>query len=319
MPTTTSPPKTILITGAARGIGLATAYQFNRIYPTDNVILADLSVYQTTAEYQIRTSFLYPDHATFLPVDIMDWGQMTTLFRTIVERYGGLDVVVANAGVMESKPVLDLEDVDEETGELKESVEAWWVLDVNLKGTVNSMCCWFDLWVLRGNLLVVGHEALRLAMYHMKENERPGSVVLVTSTSGYFGGTGVTAYVASKHGVVGLLRASQVTAQKYGIRVNAVAPFMTPTTMTAGLAQRWKDAGLETNAPDRVAEVIEQIALDTTRRGSCTLVAGKYLREMESTRAELLPTWLGEDVAGFMGKAMRFITDIGGYVLPGRN
>ena len=107
----------------------------------------------------------------------------------------------------------------------------------------------------------------------MKENERPGSVVLVTSTSGYFGGTGVTAYVASKHGVVGLLRASQVTAQKYGIRVNAVAPFMTPTTMTAGLAQRWQDAGLETNAPDRVAEVIEQIALDTTRRGSCTLVS----------------------------------------------
>lgn len=45
-------------------------------------------------------------------------------------------------------------------------------------------------------------------------------------------------------------------------------------------------------------------------------VAGKYLRQMESTRARLLPGWLGQDVADFMSRAMQFFVEIGGYVLP---
>ena len=57
-----------------------------------------------------------------------------------------------------------------------------------------------------------------------------GSIVLVSSTSGYFGGSAVTGYVASKHGVIGLLRSSQAVANKIGVRVNGVAPFFTPST-----------------------------------------------------------------------------------------
>ncbi|GJP93769.1 hypothetical protein AnigIFM63604_000063 [Aspergillus niger] len=251
-------PKTILITGAAGGIGLATSRHFNTLHPTSTIILTDLPTHQEATESLIQSTFPHPEKAVFLPANITDWGRMTHLFRTIAQKYGGVDVVVANAGMMESTPVLDLEDIDEETGELRESLEARRVVDVNLMGTLNT---------------------LRLAMYHMKEKEKKnGSIVLVASTSGYFGGTGVTAYVASKHGVVGLLRASQVTAQKYGIRVNAVAPFMTPTRMTAGLSQSWQDAGLEANTPERVAEVIEQVGMDTARRGSCMLVSAPNSR-----------------------------------------
>lgn len=114
-------------------------------------------------------------------------------------------------------------------------------------------------------------------MHHMKQRQT-GSIVLLASTSGYFGGTGVTAYVASKHGIVGLLRASQKTAQQHGIRVNAIAPFLTPTRITAGFAQQWQDAGLEANTPARVAEAIAQAALDVTRRGSCVMVGLLALR-----------------------------------------
>ena len=170
------------------------------------------------------------------------------------------------------------------------------------------------------------------------------SLLLVGSTSSYFGGTGVTAYIASKHGVLGLLRACQVSALNLGIRVNAVAPFLTPTHITAGFAQRWRDQGLEANTPERVAEVIAIVALDDERKGHCVLVslwlillldctrlqsinamalmrdlskvAGKYLREMETSRTKLLPVWLGDDVAEFMARAMQFFVSIGGYVLP---
>lgn len=109
-------------------------------------------------------------------------------------------------------------------------------------------------------------------MHHMKRTGG-GSIVLLASTSGYFGGTGVTAYIASKHGVVGLLRAVQTTARLYDIRINAIAPFLTPTHITAGFAQQWLDAGLEANTPEKVAEAIAKVALDEGRRGSCVLVS----------------------------------------------
>lgn len=112
-------------------------------------------------------------------------------------------------------------------------------------------------------------------MHHMRATG--GSVVLIASTSGYFGGTGVAGYVTSKHGVVGLMRASQATAAKYGIRVNAVAPFFTPTHITASYAENWKKAGLEANTPEDVAAVVMHTSLDE-RSGRCTLVsATSYL------------------------------------------
>ena len=110
-------------------------------------------------------------------------------------------------------------------------------------------------------------------MHHMKGNG--GSVVLMASTSGYFGGTGVAAYVTSKHGVIGLMRSCQAAATKSNIRVNAVAPFFTPTHITASYADNWKEAGLEANTPDGVASVIMQASL-TKSSGTTILVCYHY-------------------------------------------
>ena len=61
---------------------------------------------------------------------------MKTLYKKTIEKYGKVDIVVANAGIMESKDFFDLE--MDESGDLKEPVESYRVVDVNLKGTINS-------------------------------------------------------------------------------------------------------------------------------------------------------------------------------------
>jgi NAD(P)-dependent dehydrogenase (short-subunit alcohol dehydrogenase family) len=100
-----------------------------------------------------------------------------------------------------------------------------------------------------------------------------GSIVLVSSTSGYFGTTGNAAYIASKHGVTGLLRASQQKASSLQIRVNAIAPSYTPTHITAGFGDSIVQAGFESNTPDMVGIAIAFAALDESRQGTCCLVS----------------------------------------------
>ncbi|KAL1897978.1 hypothetical protein Sste5346_003832 [Sporothrix stenoceras] len=289
--------QTAIITGAAGGIGAATAALFSQ--HGANVVIADLAGARAAANKLIPT-LAHPDKAIFVPVDILNWADMQNLFREAVAKFGRVDVVVANAGIMETSPVLNMDAVDAD-GNLLESREAFKVLDVNIKGTLNT---------------------IRLGIHTMRQNEKKdgqlvaGSIVLVASTSGYFGGTSVAGYITSKHGVVGLLRSCRATATQYGIRINAVAPFFTPTHITASYADAWKAAGLESNTPTDVASVIAQQALNTEVTGTCVLACGKIRRELETTRAALVTQWMGEDVTTLMAEAGKLFAKLGGYPLP---
>jgi len=259
--------KTILITGSARGIGAATARLFNQ--HNANTVLVDLPQHEKAAQELIAT-FPHPSRAIFVPANITVWTDLTTTFKTAVGVFGGIDVVVANAGIMESKPILAVDDVDD-NDDLKEESESARVIDVNIKGTLNSKC----LLSIPDSILI--YEALRLALFHLKSSNgtqtTSKSVILLASTSSYFGGTGVAAYIASKHAVLGLLRAAHSKAAELGVRVNAVAPFLTPTHITEGFAERWRAEGLEENTPERVAEAVAYMALDERRAGECVLVS----------------------------------------------
>lgn len=114
-------------------------------------------------------------------------------------------------------------------------------------------------------------------MFHLSSNPIDkdgfrGSILLVASTSGYFGGTGVVSYIASKHGVIGLLRSSQPTAKQYGVRVNSVAPFVTPTFITKGYADLYQERGLPMNTPTGVAQAIVKTSTEPQNQGRCFMV-----------------------------------------------
>lgn len=128
--------KTVLVTGGANGIGAAIVQAYTRL--NANIVIADLPSTSSSANALID-SLSHPDRAIFVPADITDWTSMVALFKTAISKFGRVDIVVANAGIMETKPFFDF-DVDESTGDLREGLGTARVVDINLKGTMNSMC-----------------------------------------------------------------------------------------------------------------------------------------------------------------------------------
>ncbi|KIX92536.1 uncharacterized protein Z520_11712 [Fonsecaea multimorphosa CBS 102226] len=155
---------------------------------------------------------------------------MKSAFEMTVVEFGAINVVVTCAGIMETKAFFDVPATDSQTDEPpEEPLETLRVVDVNLKGTII---------------------ALKLAFNFMRSNAPDpstgsrGSIVFITSLSGYFGGTSVVGYVASKHGVVGLLRSAQKTAEVLGLPLNAIAPILTPIHITQSYTEKWMQRGL---------------------------------------------------------------------------
>ncbi|KAH6986438.1 3-hydroxyacyl-CoA dehydrogenase type-2 [Ilyonectria sp. MPI-CAGE-AT-0026] len=287
--------QTVIVTGADRGIGASTAALFNS--NGANVVLVDLPSAKDAAESLIK-SFQHPKKSLFVPANILVWEGLVTVFKIALQRFSKVDVVVANAAIMESKPVLHVE-VDE-AGDPVESLEANRVIDVNLKGTLNT---------------------LRLGLHYLGQNKPSstsfrGSIVFVTSTSGYFGSTGNAAYISSKHGVVGLIRASLRKAASLGINLNSVVPSYTPTHLTAGFGQSISNAGLNVNTLEGVASVAVNLASDQSAHGVACLVWGHYHRELERTQQDLLGNWLGDDLVASMTNFGQLMDSMGGYPLP---
>lgn len=125
--------KTVIVTGSANGIGAETV----RLYNSQGayVVIADLPSSRTTAGVLIKT-LPRPDRAIFVPVNITIWKEISSLFDQAKRRFGRIDIVVANAGIMESRSFYDFE--TDNDGSLIEDDGFHRVIDVNLKGTMNS-------------------------------------------------------------------------------------------------------------------------------------------------------------------------------------
>jgi len=191
--------KVAIVTGAARGIGEATA----RLFATEgaNVVLADK---RDDVGEQVAASI--GDRARYVSLDVTDERAWTDAVAGTIEWFGGVDVLVNNAGIMRIAPLLEC---DLETFRK--------VLDTNLVSAF------------------LGMRAVAPSM----QQRGGGSVVNFSSPQGLEGRYGMPAYTASKFGVRGLTRTAAIELGPLGIRVNAVVPGPTRTAMTT--RQGWSD------------------------------------------------------------------------------
>ena len=186
--------KVALITGGTTGIGLATAKKLAQAGA--KVVIAGRNAEKGAAA--LKQLEEVSDDVRFIQTDVAEANDVEHLINTTIATFGGLDLAFNNAGIESLGP---LGDTSEETWDQ--------VIDVNLKGVWLSM----------------KHE-----IAHMLPNGG-GVIVNTSSVAGSKGMAGLSAYVASKHGVNGLTKALALEYAEAGIRINAVLPGPIETPM----------------------------------------------------------------------------------------
>jgi len=176
-----------LITGASTGIGAATA----RLFVAEGAHVALMARGEDRLA-ETAAALAAPERVFAIAGDVSKRGDVERVLASTVERFGGLDVLVANAGIQRVTPFAAIE--DEEWDEL---------LAINLRGTF--LAC-------------------RAAARRMIEQGRGGAIVVVASTNGFVAEPGMAHYNASKGALIMLTRSMAVDLAPYRIRANAVAP-----------------------------------------------------------------------------------------------
>ncbi|KAK5045630.1 hypothetical protein LTR84_008999 [Exophiala bonariae] len=275
--------KVVVITGGGDGIGLATALSF--LASGARVVVGDLRLESIAAQ-----GSKFGDSLRYLRCNVVNYQDQLDLFRTAKDNFGRIDVAIANAGTGKlPDDVVLVENINEEPP-LPE-------VDVNLRGALFTA---------------------RIAMHYMRQNGG-GDLIMTSSVGGFKETIGLTTYVASKHGVIGIMRGLRLTSINDNIRVNVVCPWMTFTSMTKGIAPAWKGSGLPYNVAQDVANAmlyavmanVKSSPSDTGSRGQfhgkVIFVGGGKSYEIEDRLQTLEPHWLGEANSRILEKGQAFL------------
>ncbi|EMD30095.1 3-oxoacyl-[acyl-carrier protein] reductase [Amycolatopsis azurea DSM 43854] len=219
--------KVALVTGGTRGIGLATARALAEAGAT--VVLTGRD------EAKAKEAAAAAGAASGLALDVTDAKAVSTLVRGVAKEHGKLDIVVANAGIME----------DALLGMIREELVDT-TLSTNVAGTLHTV------------------QAAARAMMRKKT----GAIVVLASIVGEHGSAGQTVYAASKAAVANIARSAAKELGRSGIRVNAVAPGVIDTDLTSGLTEDAKAENIgktplgRLGTPEDVANAIRFLVSD---------------------------------------------------------
>ncbi|HYY36883.1 MAG TPA: glucose 1-dehydrogenase [Xanthobacteraceae bacterium] len=180
--------KVAIVTGAARGIGLAIAQRY--VAEGARVTLADIDA----AAGEVAARAL--GNARFLATDVGDAKSAENVVAETCRAFGDLDILVNNAGIIHGADFLELAEADFDR-----------VLRVNLKGA-----------------FLLGQAAARRMVAQVKAGKPPGSIINISSINAVVAIANHTPYCVSKGGIDQLTKVMALSLATYGIRVNAIGP-----------------------------------------------------------------------------------------------
>ena len=190
----------IVVTGAASGFGRILATRLNAVGA--RLVLADIN---EEALDTLAAELASPDNVLTQTCDVSQESQVADVIASAVARFGRLDIVVNNAGLgSPPRPIIEITEDDMDIN-----------FNVNTKGV---------LWGMKYGIRQM-----------LAQTTQGGTVLNVASMAGLGAAPNLGAYVAAKHGVVGLTKTAAWEYGGKGVRVNAICPFFSPTPLLSEL------------------------------------------------------------------------------------
>ena len=248
--------KVAIITGAGGGLGEAYAKLFAK--EGASVVVNDLGGARdgsgdgsrSAAQKVVDEIIAAGGKAVANGDDVSTMAGGENIAKTALDNYGQIDILVCNAGILRDKSFANTSEADWDL-----------VVKVHLRGTY---CCTMPVWKW------------------MKDNGKPGSIVMTSSGSGLYGNFGQSNYGAAKAGIYGFMRVLSIEGRKYGIRVMALAPGAF-TRMTADLPGRIGRDPDPMSLPDNIAPgvlfMVSDLAADHS--GKVLGVSQRGVREIK--------------------------------------
>lgn len=231
--------KIAVVTGAARGIGLACSARL--ALEGAKVVMADVTDSEGNAAAKELSD---AGHAVrYIHTNVAERLDVHNLIAAAIEAHGRVDVMVTCAGVIEMVPFLELDEAAFDR-----------TMNINLKGT-----------------FLCAQAAARQMVRQAGDGDGPaGTIVAISSVNAWFGLPLSAAYAASKGGVSQLVKSMAIALAEHDIRVNAVGPGTVETSMTAGIVSEQLDLEKvidrtplgRLGKPEEIAAVVAWLASD---------------------------------------------------------